>query len=191
MRIGLFFLFGFCCVYAFTPAKGDILTPRFDGQLSFNFDGKSYQITDLPKFEDYPAEKSGSTPYANDINWTSHKKAWTFRTRLRNGLKKGPNFNGHYAVISHGCGSSCQSHWIVDVHNGKVIDTLSTTLGIQYDINSSLIICNLLGRKDMQEHIDARSVFAEEIVFYTLEKSKLSKIKVLDVYAALDEAARE
>lgn len=43
-----------------------------------------------------------------------------FRTRIREGARKGPNFAGHYTVADWGCGSGCVSFVIVDAKTGRV-----------------------------------------------------------------------
>jgi hypothetical protein len=50
------------------------------------------------------------------------KEALLFRTRIREGAKSGPNFAGHYTLISWGCGTSCQQYALVDAVNGHVFD---------------------------------------------------------------------
>jgi hypothetical protein len=44
-----------------------------------------------------------------------------YRTVLRNGIKSGANFAGHYAVVNWGCGTSCSSFAVVNLKTGKVI----------------------------------------------------------------------
>jgi hypothetical protein len=43
-----------------------------------------------------------------------------FRTRIREGAAKGPNFAGYYSIAEWGCGSSCVSIAVVDAKNGNV-----------------------------------------------------------------------
>ncbi len=153
---------------------------NYKGELNFIADGQNYRITDLPAFKDYPAE-SAAKQLASDIDWASEKDAWRFRTRLRAGLKNGANFNGHYAVITHGCGTSCQLNWIVDVENGQVIGTITTSLGAQYRLDSGLIAADLADNSTMEE-LDAASPHLNAIRFYTIEDGKLILIKSLNVY---------
>jgi hypothetical protein len=46
--------------------------------------------------------------------------ARNFRTRIRDGLRKGPNFAGHYSLIEIGCGTSCRFAFLADARNGQV-----------------------------------------------------------------------
>ena len=73
----------------------------------------------MPRFASFPArvEKLGR-PAAVDIR--SDRKARTYRTMLRDGAKAGPNFAGHYTIVSWGCGSSCVQWAVVDGRSGKV-----------------------------------------------------------------------
>ncbi|MCU7495991.1 MAG: hypothetical protein HF314_16975 [Ignavibacteria bacterium] len=80
-----------------------------------------------------------------------------FRTALRNGVKEGVNFAGHYTVVIWGCGTSCQSFAIVDQINGRVYFTKELLLvsyadywekdyGLNYRPDSRLLVVN--GRPD-------------------------------------------
>ena len=71
-----------------------------------------------PRFEDYPATTSfkGRPAPAKIVS----SKAKLFRSAIRNGASKGPNFAGHYTLVPWGCGSSCRQFAIVDAQNGTV-----------------------------------------------------------------------
>jgi endonuclease YncB( thermonuclease family) len=120
------------------------LSEPYKGQLSFHRCGATTTFNGLPRFENYPAEHP-ARKIAKDIDWGSSKDAWAFRTRLRAGLKAGPNFNGHYSVVEFGCGSSCHVQMIIDVDNGKVLDSLKAgaTYGVTYRLSSALIAADL------------------------------------------------
>lgn len=45
-----------------------------------------------------------------------------YRTVIREGAEKGPNFAGHYTVAEWGCGSACMSFAVVDAETGRVYD---------------------------------------------------------------------
>ena len=77
-------------------------------------------VTAQPKFEDYPViEVFRGTPAA-PILATAEQRM--YRTRIRNGVAAGagPNFAGHYFVISWGCGSNCAMMAMVDARTGEV-----------------------------------------------------------------------
>jgi hypothetical protein len=110
----------------------------------------------LPKFADYPAgEIFRGKPAAP--SFASDPDAWSFRTRLREGAAKGPNFAGHYTIVSWTNGTDCQTTVIVDARNGAVFFTgLESSLGADFRLDSRLIVVNppqaMLERGD---HLDA------------------------------------
>ncbi len=55
-----------------------------------------------------------------------------FRTVLRQGAQKGPNFAGHYTVVEWGCGSNCVVFAVVDAANGKVYERDMPPINNQY-----------------------------------------------------------
>jgi len=69
-----------------------------------------------------------------------------FRTVLRQGAQKGPNFAGHYTVVEWGCGSNCVVFAVVDAANGKVYDGDMPPIndrypcGLSYRLESRLFV---------------------------------------------------
>lgn len=76
------------------------------------------------------------------LDETSHADAKNLRTALRNGLKEGINFAGQYTVVTIGCGTSCQQHFVVDRKNGKILDRIQGSMGAKHEANSRLFILN-------------------------------------------------
>lgn len=54
------------------------------------------------------------------VNLASHPRAKKFQTMLKKGAEKGPNFSGHYTIVTWGCGVACQELAIVDARDGSV-----------------------------------------------------------------------
>jgi len=74
--------------------------------------------SELPRFEQFPTKvEAVHAPAAVQIK---SRDARTFRTVLREGAKAGPNFAGHYTVVTWGCGTACQRLAIVDALTGEV-----------------------------------------------------------------------
>jgi hypothetical protein len=96
----------------------------------------------MPRFEDHPAgERFTGTPAPVDLS--SAEGARRFRTVLRDGAAKGPNFAGHYTFVQWGCGSSCQSFAIVDARTGRVtFGNQSLSVGADYRLDSRLLVAN-------------------------------------------------
>lgn len=96
---------------------------------------------ETPTFEAHPAAPSslgGPAP----VDLTSHPRARRFRTVLSRGAAEGPNFAGHYTVVSWGCGTMCQEFMIVDALTGRVYDGRTTALGAEYRLDSDLLVIN-------------------------------------------------
>jgi len=75
---------------------------------------------EAPRFSDYKAEPAFTgTPAAPQTNTPNARR---FRTVIREGAAKGPNFDGHYTVVEWGCGAACAQFSIVDAVTGKVYD---------------------------------------------------------------------
>lgn len=72
----------------------------------------------------------------------SHSDAGTYKAALREGLKQGVNFAGKYTVVTVGCGTNCQKHFVIDRETGKILDELQSSIGAKYSPDSRLLIIN-------------------------------------------------
>jgi hypothetical protein len=52
-----------------------------------------------------------------------YESAVDIRRRVRAAAREGPDFAGHYAIMSQGCGSDCSIIMIVDVQTGQIYST--------------------------------------------------------------------
>lgn len=98
----------------------------------------------FPRFEDYRvSEKFKGKPAP--VNLRSAHGASMFKTKLREGAKKGPNFAGHYTVVTWGCGSDCRMVAIVDAKTGRVYIApfeVSILADAGYRLDSRLLVAN-------------------------------------------------
>jgi len=143
---------------------------EYDGTLKLT-------VIDLPKFEDYKTDVRPSKQ-AKDIDFQSDKNTWFFRTRLREGLKKGAVLAGKYAVAHIGCGTECGSNVIINVETGKVVGTLNDPSSSLYRLDSKLIVTNWYAG-DMPFARDGRNKTPSThlpITFYTVENDKITKL---------------
>ena len=92
-----------------------------------------------PRFDDFPTSRIYKGVPA-PVDLSSNPTARSYRTRLRQGARKGPDFAGHYTVVSWGCGSNCESIAIVDALSGRVYDGIGDERGADFKINSDLMI---------------------------------------------------
>jgi hypothetical protein len=93
-----------------------------------------------PQFNDYiVADKYRGTPAR--VNLSAPPAARYYRTRLREGAAKGPNFAGHYTIITWGCGSDCYDIAVVDARTGRVwFAPFTGAIDLEFRRNSRLLI---------------------------------------------------
>jgi hypothetical protein len=72
----------------------------------------------------------------------SHSDARTYQTALHEGMAEGVNFAGKYTVVTIGCGTACQQHFIVDRENGKIVEKIQGSAGARFSKNSRIFILN-------------------------------------------------
>jgi hypothetical protein len=133
--------------------------------------------TAKPTFSDFTvAEHFKGKPAP--VNLSGDPKAKTYRTMLREGARRGPNFAGHFTIVIWGCGSSCQQFAIVDAVTGKVYfsrevpyvsfgDREGEPYGLDFREDSRLIAVYGRIKED-----DPKGMF-----FFTWDGTKLTLIK--------------
>jgi hypothetical protein len=72
----------------------------------------------IPTFDQFVVRDSFSGQPAKPILRTPRDRL--FRTMIRNGAAKGPNFAGHYTIVYWGCGTSCIQAVVVEAKGGRV-----------------------------------------------------------------------
>ncbi|MFA6992857.1 MAG: hypothetical protein WC269_06350 [Candidatus Gracilibacteria bacterium] len=157
----------------------------YNGELSFIYKGNKYNITGLPKFQDYPAEGKVSGNAVLDYSWAKKNiDAWYLENRKS--FEQSANFNGHYAVITMGgaC-SGCQENWVADVVSGKLIGTFVTSFGTKNYISSGLIVADF--PFEAESKLDEYGAELSHIIFYKIVNDKLVVVKNLDVFKAIEE----
>lgn len=99
-------------------------------------------------FDNYPAEVTRTTGPVKPI-LERGTFSWMFRTRIRNAAAEvPPNFAGHYILEQWGCGSSCQMGALIDALTGKVYELPLSAWGVDYRIDSNLLIVNPIDPED-------------------------------------------
>jgi len=74
-----------------------------------------------PKFSDYPVRVSSHAGSASPKLTTPGQRK--FRTMIRDGAARGPNFAGHFTIAEWGCGTSCVQLVVVDNESGSVYES--------------------------------------------------------------------
>lgn len=106
-----------------------------------------------PRFDDFPATRMyEGVPAPVDLR--SNPTAPSYRTRLRQGSRKGPNFAGRYTVVSWGCGSNCETTMIVDADTGRVYDGIGDERGAEFKLTSDLLIADPALPPDLNAYTD-------------------------------------
>lgn len=169
---------------AATPALADMPSPAYRGTLTLaRPDGGTRDITGLPRFSDYKAEPP-LHQRAAQVDWSSHPQARQYRTRLTEGLSQSPDFNGHYKVVTYGCGTGCQGNWLLDLETGRVAGRFDSAMGASYRRDSGLIVANLPQATDISAAMRDGDPSYEHIVFYQVKNGSLRVLQDLDTAAA-------
>jgi len=81
--------------------------------------GQAAWAQGAPDFADYP----GAAPFngRNAAPILATRDARLFRTKIREGARESPNFDGRYIVATWGCGTDCETGAVIDAISGKVI----------------------------------------------------------------------
>ena len=87
---------------------------------------------------------SSNADVLKEIDFSSHKSASKFKTRLSSAIGKPANFARKYVVVNFGCGSNCYSFVLIDTTNGKVHFGRYASLGFVISLNSNTLIVNPL-----------------------------------------------
>jgi hypothetical protein len=77
------------------------------------------KVAPVLRFDAYPAKVWSGTP-AKARQDTRFSRL--FRTVLKNGAVKGPNFAGRFTIVEFGCGAACVNWAVVDARTGQVFD---------------------------------------------------------------------
>lgn len=101
-----------------------------------------------PRFEDFPIlEQFQGVPAPVDFSSDSSTSTSRFATEIIDGVKKGPNFAGHFTIIwleGEECGTGCQLRWgvVFNAKTGAFYELPSSFFGFEFRINSNLLIVN-------------------------------------------------
>lgn len=136
-----------------------------------------------PQFEDYPVTAIFQGKPAAPI---FAKGQESFRARIQQGARKGPNFAGHFTIAEWGCGSGCISFALTDAVAGRLYlaapfaglgvpyqgaATGREYGGLEYRLNSSLLIAD--GCPENEDSTDTDFEKNCGIRYYKWERKRL------------------
>lgn len=100
------------------------------------------QMVTLPSFQQYSVAQIYRGKPAAPVFRT--KEELEFRTRIRQGAAKGPNFAGHYAIVEWGGGTGTGHFVVVDVKTGEIYFHADPNKGIEFlfSVKSRLMAIN-------------------------------------------------
>lgn len=119
----------FSCNRTFTP-KAEEVVPQVQAESSPTLPATDTDIADfdevmrkfqLPKPEDFPVKNSDIYAGRPKPVILKEKRALLYRTVIRESAQRGPNFAGHYTVITWGAGMGNFSLAVVDAKTGELI----------------------------------------------------------------------
>ncbi len=142
----------------------------------------------MPSFKQYGAVPEKAK--AVKIDFSSHKRARTFRTNLTNALKEGVNFAGHYVLATWGCGTNCSESAIIDARTGRVFfpnelagagfgfcELGDETEPLVYQSNSRLLVLNGFKGGDLESEKTSCGIYYFEWTGTALKKVGFVKKK--------------
>lgn len=91
---------------------------------------------DAPRFEDFRVPVYTGKPARPDVR--SHPRSQRFRTELREAAVEGPNFAGHYRLVSWGCGPVCFQWAIINLKSGRVFHPANLASTDHQNVEESL-----------------------------------------------------
>jgi hypothetical protein len=104
----------------------------------------SPRFTDrTPEFEDYAVLDNTFDGAPAPVNSRSAEYGARFRAVLAQGAAEGPNFAGHFTVVTWGCGTACQVVAVVDAVTGDLSQqVLVTARGVSFRRDSGLLVAD-------------------------------------------------
>jgi hypothetical protein len=101
---------------------------------------RPHQVPSVPAFANYGVDSVYHGPVA-PVDLASSDKARQFRTVLKRGARRGPNFAGHLTVVTWGCGTSCIDVALVDARTGQVTQSpIGAGYRVQHHVDSRLLV---------------------------------------------------
>jgi len=96
-------------------------------------------VKELPFAQYTVTDSFAGIPASVDLR--SHPWAPVYRTVLREGAWRGPNFAGHYTIVTWNCGSTdCATVAVVDAVTGHVYFTFDVESDIHFRRTSRLLV---------------------------------------------------
>jgi len=133
-----------------------------------------------PEFRDY-SMVSRFRGVAAQVIISSQSGARYYRTRLREGARKGPNFAGHFTIVTWGCGSDCYDIAVVDARTGRVwFAPFTGSVGVVFKLASSLLIVDPKARVEKEFPNGLPAGFETREIFFVRRKNRFVQVYPMD-----------
>ncbi|MFA3792266.1 hypothetical protein AB6T38_14215 [Aliiglaciecola sp. SL4] len=105
----------------------------------------SIYAEDMPSFEQFKVSEI-SPMTLKEVDFDSHtdgvyvEQSW--HGMMATVIGESANFAGKFYILGSGCGTGCQHNLVINVETGKIIDTVTSGLGLCHQADSSLLIVN-------------------------------------------------
>ena len=108
--------------------------------FAFAFPLKAEEVKQIPAFADYATEQSAFTSTTTlDVSKYEDK---FYKNLLKKEFSKEADLANNYSVLSVTCGANCQTNFIANKQTGEIIGNIGTTLDLDYNVNSSLLVAD-------------------------------------------------
>ena len=145
MKRIIYILFSFLLIISLNYCKKENILINNDNSdindFEITYETLSLVINNVNiEFIQFPISNVWYNEEHNLIFDTDLKKYW--ETRILERFKYIQNFNGKYRIVEFGTGSGVQYFFVIDLNNGNIYEGITSTHGIKYTVDSSLIIIN-------------------------------------------------
>lgn len=135
------------------------------------------------KFADYPTDSYMTASEKIKMPDFSGRDsgAKQFKTRIRDGLKSGPNIAGHYALMEIGCGTDCRFAFIADARTGQVFNfpyggEEYYEMNLLYNVDSKLV-------KATWANVDSEECIQQDLIwnghsFDVLDETRFPRVDI-------------
>jgi hypothetical protein len=128
-------------------------------------------ILDTYQFEKYPNQGCNFSRVAiNPELKELHDLPPDIISQIKDDFKtNNPNFNCKYKIITWGCGTACQISAVFDSESGKFLKSFPSSLGIDYRIDSRILIINPPLNSEM--NLSYREILGAPIVWQLMDET--------------------
>lgn len=196
-RVVVLFLIAYFIIIAYFPhtslSRFGFVNDKDDSSHSTLTENSKKSVCDVIISDREKANISKWDGKISRVNYSTLTQASLFRTAINEQVAEGPNFAGHYRVVSWGCGTECLGYAVVDVVDGNIVEYVpymefQASTGLDYTIDDSLLVFNPKSKKSVT---DTSQVFEDAVrsdfeahkarIYYQLEETFEGKMRLRNI----------